>query len=439
MADPARTKGRPRTALRTALLLASAYALPIVLSRTHVFGWVDMALWRREDELEVLFQMATDVLTSSFFAALTVATLGIALGFLGRTLARARVRAGLADPLERARAFVNAHSPARARLLTVTPAALWIALNVRHYLHIASDRSIYAVLPGIVLPALVGLLGQVVLARRGLAALLAPTLDEHEPRREEAEAEGFTFDAVAVTNETRAAVGGVAAFSLSMALAVTALPVASMRSPAFLAALASYIALTAGAALAFRRASRVAIGVDGVHVRGSSRSRFYGFRDVDRARVSGSDLELLRGTRVVLRLQLHGEDAARRDALLARLQAAIARAAAERDEPAVSFVGGASRADLTRAAEGGGDYRQQAVSREQLWSVLEGPTVATAARRAAAEALAGSRDPAERARLRIAADRCAEPAVRVRMEELLHDDEAPAAAPAKRALPLPTR
>lgn len=436
MADAGGTRKRPRTALRTALLLGAAYALPIVLNRTHVFGWVDMALWRRDDDLDVLFRMAVEVLTSSFFAALTVGTIGIALGFLGRTLARARVRAGLADPLAGARAFVAAHAPSRARLIAVAPAVLWIALNVRHYLHVASDRSIYAVLPGIVLPALIGLLGHVLLARRGLAALLAPTLDEHEASREEAEADGFTFDAVAVTKETRAAVGGVAAFSLAMALAVIALPVASMRSPAFLAALASYIALTAGAALAFRRASRVAIGVDGVHVRGSSRSRFYGFRDVDSARVSGSDLELLRGSHVVLRLQLHGKDASRRDALLTRLQAAIARASAERDEPAVSFVSGATRADMTRAAEGGGDYRQQAVSREQLWSVLEGPSIATAARRAAAEALAGSRDPAERARLRIAADQCAEPSVRVRMQELLQEPEE-GVAPLKRALTIP--
>jgi len=435
MADAGLTKKRPRTALRNGLLLLAAYGLPIVLSRSHVYGLVDMALWRLDDGLEVLFQLAADVLAGSFVASLTVGTLGIALGFLGRTLARARVRAELPDPLDWVRAFVAVHSPARAQLISVMPAVLWTAVNVRHYMHLASDRSIDAVLPGILLPALVGLLGQVVLTRRGLAALLAPTLDEHEASRDDAEAEGFTFDAVAVTKETRAAVGGVAACSLAMALAVIALPVATMRNPAFLAALASYIALTAGAALAFRRASRVAIGVDGVHVRGSSRSRFYGFRDVDSARVNGGDLELLRGTHVVVRLQLHGKDAARRDALLKRLQAAIARASAERAEPAVSFASGASRADMTRAAEGGGDYRQQAVSREQLWSVLEGPSIATAARRAAAEALAGSRDPAERARLRVAADRCAEPAVRVRMQELLEDDDE--LAPLKRALTLP--
>ena len=435
MADPARPKKRERAALRTALLLAAAYALPIVLNRTQVFGLIDMELWRSSPELDDLFRMVTNVLVPAFFAALSAATGGVALGFVVRTLARARVRAGLADPLDRARAFVAAHSPARARLLAAAPAIAWVAMTTRHHLRGAADQTIYALLPGIVLPALVALLGHMILARRGLTALLAPTLDEQEANREEAQAEGFTFDAVAVTRETRGAVGGLAGVSVAMALAVILLPVSSMRSPAFLAALVAYVALTAGAAALFRRASRVSIGLDGVLVRGSARTRFYGFRDVDSARVSGSDLELLRGTRVVLRLQLHGKDAARRDALLTRLQAAIARASAERDEPVASFVSGASRADMTRAAEGGGDYRQPAVSREQLWSVLEGPAIDSAARNAAAEALAGSRDPAERARLRIAADRCAEPAVRTRMQELLEDEDE--VAPLKRALPVP--
>ena len=212
-----------------------------------------------------------------------------------------------------------------------------------------------------------------------------------------------------------------------MTAAVLVLPVSWMRDPAFLAALGAYIALTAASAFLFRRASRISIGVDGIFVRGSSRARFFGFRDIDGAQVRGSDLVLLRGGRVVLRLQLHGKDASRRDALLTRLTAAIARAAAERDEPATSFVSGASTADITRAAEGGGDYRKQAVSREQLWAVLEGPAIDTASRRAAAEALARSRDPSERARLRIAAEQCAEPSVRIRMHQLLVDETEDAA------------
>ena len=44
-------------------------------------------------------------------------------------------------------------------------------------------------------------------------------------------------------------------------------------------------------ALLFRRASRVAVGVDGVRVAGTSRTRFYGYKDLDGVRVNGGDVE----------------------------------------------------------------------------------------------------------------------------------------------------
>ena len=117
-----------------------------------------------------------------------------------------------------------------------------------------------------------------------------------------------------------------------------------------------------------------------------------------------------------------------------RAATCLPRASEDRDQPAVSFVNSAPREDLVRAAEGGGSYRRLAVSRDQLWSALEGPAVAAPARRAAAEALAGSTDPSERARFRVAAEQCAEPSVRVRMHELLDDEEDQAMEPrAKRA------
>lgn len=415
-------KKRDWRTLRTATVLTAAYALPIAIARSHVYSAADMALWRSDPFLSDLLGRVALVIGPSYVAALFFATLGTALGFLVRTLARARVRAGLPDPLARARALAD-RSPKRMIAWSSAPALAWIALLLRHHLRSYQDHSLAVLLPAFVLPAAVALLAHVVLMRRGVRALLAPTLDEAEANDEEAQAEGFTFDAVAVTRETRAAVGGLAAVSAAMTAAMIVLPVSRMRDPGVLVALASYLALTVGAAVLFRRASQVSIGLDGVLVRGSSRTRFYGFRDVDLARVRGSDLELVRGTRVVLRMQLHGKDAARRDALLSRLQASIARASAERDEPAASFVSSASRADLARAAQGGGSYRSLAVSREQLWTVLEGPAVDTAARRAAAEALASSRDPAERARLRVAADLCAEPSVRVRMHALLQDEQ----------------
>ena len=87
----------------------------------------------------------------------------------------------------------------------------------------------------------------------------------------------------------------------------------------------AYLAFVGFGAFAFRRASRVAIGLDGVHIRGTSRAQFFAYRDLDSARTKGSDLELVRRGKVVLRLQLHGEDAARRDAVLARISENIAR------------------------------------------------------------------------------------------------------------------
>jgi len=408
----------------TVAAFVAAYALPIFLARTHALHNLDMLLWRLDTDhvgLDRLFEMVTGIVGPSYGAALVVATAGAALGYLARTVARARVRAGERDPLERFRAFVAAR-PRRSSALVALPALLWTALIVRYHFRFFDDTRLFTLLPGLILPAGLVLLVHVALLQRGVRALLVPTLDASEAGGEEIRADGFTFDAVAVTRETRAAVAGVAALSAAMTAAVFVLPMPRMRDPAFLAALGAYVALTAASAVLFRRASRISIGLDGIFVRGSSRARFFAFRDIDGARVSGSDLLLLRGERVVLRLQLHGKDASRRDALLGRLQAAISRAAAERDEPATSFVSGASSADMTRAAEGGGDYRRQAVSREQLWAVLEGPAIDSAARRAAAEALARSQDPSERARLRIAAEQCAEPSVRIRMHELIDAD-----------------
>ena len=418
--DPTSTKRDWRSA-RTVASFVVAYALPVIVARTHAFQLVDMALWRMDEGLDELLQMVAGIIGPSYVTGLVAATIAMAVGFLVRTVARARLRAGQADPLEQLRALAAAH-PLRAHALPAALAAAWMALVVGRNLAQFDYHRSFSPLVGLILPAIVGLLAHVALGRRGLRALLAPTLDAAEAGAELAHADGFTFDAVAVTRETCAAVGGLAAISAMMTAAMFVLPVSRMRDPAFVGALAAYVALAASAAFLFRRASRISIGLDGIFVRGSSRARFFGFRDVDGAEVRGGDLVLLRGQHVVLRLQLHGKDASRRDALLVRLRAAISRALAERDDPPTCFVSGASTADITRAAEGGADYRKQSVSREQLWAVLEGPAIDTASRRAAAEALSRSREPAERARLRIAAEQCAEPSVRLRMNELLAGD-----------------
>jgi hypothetical protein len=77
-----------------------------------------------------------------------------------------------------------------------------------------------------------------------------------------------------------------------------------------------------------------------------------------------------------------------------------------------------------------------ALTRDQLWALVEGPEVEASARRAAAEALvssAASGDGRERARLRVAADHCAEPNVRVALAELAGTDEGEGASKASRS------
>jgi hypothetical protein len=257
-------------------------------------------------------------------------------------------------------------------------------------------------------------------ARATVRAFLAPTLDPTQTEtRIEIGPDEIVFDAVAVTREARAAVGGLAALSVAMVVWLAALPIATLfRDPRLFAAVAAYTAIAALAATAFRFASRVAVGVDGVLVKGTSRTRFYAYRGLDGARVANGDIELLRRGSVVVRLQLHGADAVRREAVLARIQENLERVQRGEHAVAAQLVSSSSKDQLARVASGGADYRAASLSREALWALIEGPTVGAEARRAAAEALSRTSDLAERARLRVAAEHCADPQVRVALSAL---------------------
>ena len=336
-----------------------------------------------------------------------------ALGALARVLARARVRAGEVDPLARVRVFAKKH----AALTVASPAMLWLAYSAAHYVR---HDHIYR-LPFAVAAPLVFLV-QLLVTRFALAALLAPTLDTNDEAKDLAlAADDFDFAAVAVTREAKLKVKGLVVLTVAMVASLLAVP--TFDNIVLDVGVALYVPLALSLAIYFRRASRISVGLDGIHIRGSSRSRFYAFSDLDDARTNGSTIEILRAGRETLRLQLHGPDAARRDALVHRLSAALARAADERDAPVTRFVNNATRDALARVADGSVSYREAAVSRDQLWAALEGPSVAPVARVAAAEVLARNPDPSERARFRIAAERCAEPSARARMHELLEDEE----------------
>jgi hypothetical protein len=232
----------------------------------------------------------------------------------------------------------------------------------------------------------------------------------------------IVFDAVAVTPRTLALVATFAAVTIAVPAYVATRTVHQLfhdQTPFTLSV--AYVAFAAAAALAFRRASRISVGVDGVHVRGTSRAQFFAYRDIESARVNGGDIELVKRGRVVLRLQLHGEDASRREAVLARITRQITRVQEGRGATAARIVASSSEDDLARAADGAGDYRVATLTREQLWALVEGPEIEATARKAAAQALARAGDESDRARLRVAAEHCAEPQVRVALGEIAEE------------------
>jgi hypothetical protein len=353
----------------------------------------------------------------TYTAAIGVAVVAVPLIIVARVLARGRVRAGNADPLDGVRAFAS-----KRKWLAFAPAILWttfLALSrAAQWSHFANAvEGVTSFIPGLV----AAFVGFYALSRAGLRAVTAPTVAKDDASGESMTIrdDEITFSAVAVTPETKGAVVAVALAPQIVTVLVSTLKMAPSVGWLVLA----YVAVIAAAIAAFSRASRVAVGIDGVHVRGTSRQRFFAYRDLDGARVRGSDLELLRGERVLLRLQLHGADAARADAVLSRIQASIARVAERRGRAEEGLVESATAEQIARAVAGAVDFRQPTVSREALWEIVEGPTVDAAAREAAAKALVKTAVGEDRARLRVAAARCADPRVRVALERIDAGDE----------------
>jgi hypothetical protein len=294
---------------------------------------------------------------------------------------------------------------------------------------------VYGQEAGIFLSALgMAALARFAIKRATAAVHEAPTSSEPVDPKE------TVFTAVAVTWATRAAVGAVAVLPIAF---VTAMIQLKLGQTGVAVGIGAYVATAFGSVVLLRRVSRIKVGIDGVYVMGSGPATFFAWSNVDEVRAEGVDIVLRRRGKVVLRLQLHGADQTRSDALVVRF--AEAMAAAERTQNDASHLHAAHA--VSAAAEGNDrflasthgatDYRQAAVPRDQLWEVVEGAAAEPSARVLAAEALATSAlDADDRARLRIAAEHCAEPRVRIALEELLDEDDAPAEARELPRLPL---
>jgi hypothetical protein len=407
--------------------------------RLHEWWWRGHDDWRHVAfgflSLDRLGHAIADVGASATVTALLGALALTPLVLLARSVVRTTVLAGSPDPFERVRGWVRDHP----RALAVLPLA-WALNAVRDVHYWVEDAGLALLLWDVAIWGAVALPWAIALhalLKRAVAVVFAPPLDAAKRPSAAVEKDEIGFNAVAVTRETRTAVGVMAALGVGINVWLAQLPLHPAHGRFnILPVLALYVALALGGAALFRRASRVAVGVDGVLVKGTSRTRFFAYRDLDAARANGRDLELVRGDRVVLRLQLHGDDAGRRDAVLARMREAIDRVKEGRGAVAAQMVSAASADQLTRVAGGGADYRGAALTREQLWALVEGPEIEASARRAAAEALVRTGDSSERARLRVAAEHCAAPDVRGALEQLAEAEakgEAPEAALSRRS------
>ena len=339
-------------------LIYTGVPIQRLIDRLHAGWWAGYGTWVNSNPFHILVDWLGHGFMAFFPTAfLTVFVASLVLGpagLIARSVARARFEAGRADPIAPARRWVEAH-PSWVRALSVVPAALWSLDVVREgsgpWGTLASIEG-YGKLGVVATYGIVAVAATVVLTRLTRAAVrafVAPVDDDVEPQHAQIAQDEIAFDAVAVTRETRTAVAAMMALNAG-ALALALLSQRTFSDPRVLTALLAYAAIALGGAALFRLASKVAVGVDGVLVKGTSRTRFFAYRDLDAARVDGADLELVRGDRVVLRLQLHGEDAAKRSGVLARIRDAIDRVKEGRGAVSAQLVSSATMDQLARAA-----------------------------------------------------------------------------------------
>ncbi len=346
--------------------------------------------------------------------------------------ARGALAGSARDPMVRARDFFRRHPRAAAALAwapTLVTALLLAPAMLGHFGGTAAW--LFATRVGV--PIAVLLTGT---ANAAVNRLALRSLDQLRDRHVETvtavDRDETTFQAVAVTPRTQGAVVGMLALTLAMVYGVGQSGTFWMRDALHGLPLIAYALASLGFAAWFRKASTIAVGRDGIFIRGTSKERFFAYQDFDEVRLGGMHFDFHRAGKRVLRLQLHGTDDARAEALAERIRGALARS--HRTDGAHLLARSAVGGSLGRAAQGATDYRQPSVSREQLWELVEGEATDQRARVAAAEAIATSIDGPERARLRVAAHHVADPKVRVTLEELADDEAegAPAAVQGNR-------
>jgi hypothetical protein len=182
--------------------------------------------------------------------------------------------------------------------------------------------------------------------------------------------------------------------------------------------------------------SRMSIGLDGVLVASLVRRKFYSFANVASVEPSAWGVTVVAkdGKRVELRTRVKAVKGAQMfDAttmsIVERIQAGIIRHDATTSagpDPAALVARGERTYEewvrSLRALTGEAGYRGAAVPSEALWRVIEDPKAEASARAGAALALRESLDDPGRARLRVAVEASASPAIRVALGAIAREE-----------------
>jgi hypothetical protein len=183
-----------------------------------------------------------------------------------------------------------------------------------------------------------------------------------------------------------------------------------------------------------RLTARVDVGSDGVMVRRLAQHRFIPYAALKSATLDAEDivLEQSDGERLRLATGTSAEQIESRDALVRCIEQArenYANGGAAENTAALLAPGGRGVAHWLREVRSlakSHDYRQASLATERLWRVVHDPSLPAATRAGAAVALAGTPEGDTGARLRIAAEACADPRLRValvRVADGVHDGE----------------
>ncbi|MBX3185814.1 MAG: hypothetical protein KF819_02320 [Labilithrix sp.] len=182
---------------------------------------------------------------------------------------------------------------------------------------------------------------------------------------------------------------------------------------------------------------RVSVGADGIHLRRLlSRPRFIPFAALQTAEIDGQNVYIrLRdgGVETMHHLSsgkgwkplLYRDRADEGQMLVDRINTQAEQH--RRDGAKVGLLARGARStrewlrEVALASDEHASFRTAAVPLDELWRVVEDPVAATTARAGAALALRSRLDDAGRSRLRVAADACAAPKLRVALQHVASD------------------